>query len=404
VDTGQKAGELYDQINKDLDFQKLLIDNIDDITTVLFVDVGNENNLSRFAKEYFKLFKKVYTVEGLKTLYRTGAIPERNKFFFYGFDHDCDFTLSVGHSGDKLIIKEQPRRFDPHLGKTGHCMDDGSPLESTFLAQDILAVSVADKGASLFGEKDRVVMMPALAYYLLIKASNEEEAEKIINGLVSVVGVISPYDEFYFLSQALKLATKGLRASRLVTLKALTKTQPIEVPLSQLGKKLKSEAPADINNYVKFVEELQGAGSFVNQIDNTVSRLTSKAKFALNNTGEYKVVAGHHPMAKKAFEGDLVYDYQKAFSVATSELDNVSGITNIHPKITGQQNKLYSAWKQANPNAKLTIDAMADIEIQAMKNVGIPEDVATGWVVKSLQDLKARGVTEIKNIPWNGVN
>jgi hypothetical protein len=157
-------------------------------------------------------------------------------------------------------------------------------------------------------------------------------------------------------------------------------------------------------------ELLQGAGSLVNQIDNTVSRLTSKAKFALNNTGEYKLVAGHHPMAKKAFEGDLVYDFQKAFSVKPSALDDAwktanAGLPqNIHAKITGQQNSLYSAWKQANPNSKLTIDAMADIEIQAMKNVGIPEDVATGWVVKSLEDLKAQGVTEIKNIPWNGVN
>lgn len=65
---------------------------------------------------------------------------------------------------------------------------------------------------------------------------------------------------------------------------------------------------------------------------------------------------------------------------------------------------MYTAWKQANPNTKLTVDAMADIEIQAMVNVGIPEDVATGWVVKALEDLKAQGVTEIKNIPWNGVN
>ena len=158
------------------------------------------------------------------------------------------------------------------------------------------------------------------------------------------------------------------------------------------------------------VEVINNVGSFANQIDNTVSRLTSKAKFALNNTGEYKVVAGHHPMAKKAFEGDLVYDYQKAFSVKPSALDDAwktanTGVPqNIHGKITGQQNSLYSAWKQANPNTKLTIDAMADIEIKAMKNVGIPEDVATGWVVKSLEDLKAQGVTEIKNIPWNGVN
>ena len=83
-----------------------------------------------------------------------------------------------------------------------------------------------------------------------------------------------------------------------------------------------------------------------------------------------------------------------------------SGIppTNIHSLITGQQNSLYSAWKKANPNGKLTIDIMADIEIQAMKNVGIPEEIATGWVIKALEDLKKQGVSEIINIPWNGTN
>jgi hypothetical protein len=39
-----------------------------------------------------------------------------------------------------------------------------------------------------------------------------------------------------------------------------------------------------------------------------------------------------------------------------------------------------------------------------MRNAGIPKDVATGWVVKSLEDLKVQGVTEITNIPWNGLN
>jgi hypothetical protein len=148
----------------------------------------------------------------------------------------------------------------------------------------------------------------------------------------------------------------------------------------------------------------QGIESLANQIDNTLSRLRSKAKFELLNTCEYKIVAGHHPMAKKAFEGDLVYDYKKAFSVATSELDKISGIDKVHAFITGQQNSLYTAWKKANANTKITIDIMADIEIQAMKNVGIPEDIAIGWVVKALEDLKAQGVTEIKNIPWNGAN
>ena len=47
---------------------------------------------------------------------------------------------------------------------------------------------------------------------------------------------------------------------------------------------------------------------------------------------------------------------------------------------------------------------MANIEIQAMVNSGIPEDVATGWVVKALDELKEKGIKSIKNIPWNGAN
>ncbi|CAA9203301.1 hypothetical protein [Flavobacterium collinsii] len=76
----------------------------------------------------------------------------------------------------------------------------------------------------------------------------------------------------------------------------------------------------------------------------------------------------------------------------------------MHTKITGQQNSLYSAWKKANPLKKLSIEDMVEIEIKAMINAGIPEDVATGWVVKALEDIKVKGITEIKNIPWNGIN
>lgn len=47
---------------------------------------------------------------------------------------------------------------------------------------------------------------------------------------------------------------------------------------------------------------------------------------------------------------------------------------------------------------------MADIEIKEMIDAGIPEDIATGWVVKGLEDLQTKGVKSIANIPWNGVN
>lgn len=52
----------------------------------------------------------------------------------------------------------------------------------------------------------------------------------------------------------------------------------------------------------------------------------------------------------------------------------------------------------------MTIDIMADIEIQAMMNAGIHKDIATGWIIKALENLKIQEVTEITNIPWNGLN
>ncbi|WP_042248914.1 hypothetical protein [Jejuia pallidilutea] len=75
-----------------------------------------------------------------------------------------------------------------------------------------------------------------------------------------------------------------------------------------------------------------------------------------------------------------------------------------HTAITGKQRSLYTAWKRANPHKTMTINDMARIELDAMVQTGIPEDVARGWIVKALEDLKNQGVSAIINIPWNGVN
>ncbi|WP_264847191.1 hypothetical protein, partial [Capnocytophaga catalasegens] len=150
---------------------------------------------------------------------------------------------------------------------------------------------------------------------------------------------------------------------------------------------------------------------FLKKLDETITKLKNKAKFELEGTGKYDDVKGHHPLAKKAFEEIKEYDYKKAFSVSPKTLQDIwekvnptEDIINVHNKITGQQISLYTAWRKANPNKTLEIDDMAEIEIKAMVNAGISEDIATGWVIKALEDLKEKGVTAIKNIPWNGVN
>ncbi|MBF7093605.1 hypothetical protein IUY40_18905, partial [Flavobacterium sp. ALJ2] len=166
----------------------------------------------------------------------------------------------------------------------------------------------------------------------------------------------------------------------------------LEKGTKEVGKKVEKEVAEGLRKV------------FVKNLDETLNKLKQKAKYVLEGTGEYSVVKGHHPLAKKAFEDVKEYDYKKAFSVKPSLLDKVSGIDKIHSIITGQQNKLYSAWKKANPLKKMGIEDMAEIEIKAMVNAGVSEDVATGWVVKALEDIKLKGIKEIKNIPWNGVN
>lgn len=172
----------------------------------------------------------------------------------------------------------------------------------------------------------------------------------------------------------------------------------LEKGTKEVGEKIEKEAAEGLKKV------------FVKNLDETLNKLKQKAKYALEDTGEYSKVGGHHPLAKKAFENVTEYDYKKAFSVKPSALEDAwktvnNGVPqNIHAKITGQQSSLYTAWKKANPLKKMDMEVMADIEINAMKNVGIPEDIATGWVVKSLEEIKINGVTQIKNIPWNGIN
>ena len=134
------------------------------------------------------------------------------------------------------------------------------------------------------------------------------------------------------------------------------------------------------------------------KVDEAINSIKNNAKFDLTGTGQYNVVKGHHPLSKSAFRGDKFYDFQKSFSVSANSL----GGQAIHYAITGNQNRLYTAFKKTGE--VLTLKKMSEIEIQAMVDAGIPRDIATGWVVKSLESLKQQGVKMLTNIPWNGLN
>ncbi len=153
----------------------------------------------------------------------------------------------------------------------------------------------------------------------------------------------------------------------------------------------------------KNADEVIKLADFGKDADRVIENLNSGARIIEDGTGAFRTVKGHHPMAKKAFEGASNYNPRSAFSVSKNKLEQFAE-PGVHNTITGKQNSLYSAWKRANPNKKMTINDMAEIEVRAMKESGIPEDVAKGWAKKAVEDLKSQGVFEIKNIPWNGVN
>jgi len=129
----------------------------------------------------------------------------------------------------------------------------------------------------------------------------------------------------------------------------------------------------------------------------TVAASSSSSTGGLNEgLGTYADQGGHHPMAKKAFEGVEGYDPNQAISISKEQLSNM----NVsHPAITGQQNKLYTEF--ANTGKTLTMDAMKEIEIQALVNAGVPTDYATNAVNKAVSELLGAGITSPVKIPWN---
>lgn len=109
--------------------------------------------------------------------------------------------------------------------------------------------------------------------------------------------------------------------------------------------------------------------------------------------GRYKDQGGHHPVAKKAFEGVDGYDPDTVITISDKKLSEL-GVR--HSTIMGQQHSLYSEFAKT-----VTMDAIKEIEIKALTNSGIPKDYATNAVEKAIADLIEHGVTQPIKIPWN---
>ncbi len=234
-----------------------------------------------------------------------------------------------------------------------------------------------------------------------------------------IFGVISPHPIFSTTHNDWRLAGELEVGEKVLTYHACLPNGMGEATVNKTEKKEGREAVynleiKDLHNFLVGDFGIVVHNSYIIKecFTAAVDYLKTNAKYLLNGTGKYKSVGGHHPLAKKAFELDPKYNLDEAFSISTNSLKDAwklgnSGVPpmNIHNLITGKQNSLYSSWRAANPvPAKMSFVDMIEIERQAMIQSGIPEDVANGWIVKGVEDLKKQGVTEITNIPWNGTN
>ena len=112
--------------------------------------------------------------------------------------------------------------------------------------------------------------------------------------------------------------------------------------------------------------------------------------------GQYKDKKGHHPMAKKAFEGAEGYDYTQALSISSEKL--LKDFDVKHSTITGKQASLYREF--AKTGKELTMNEMKNIEIKAMVQSGVPKEYATKTVNSAIKQLKDSGITAPVKIPW----
>ncbi|ARD86944.1 hypothetical protein A3306_01830 [Rickettsia bellii] len=111
--------------------------------------------------------------------------------------------------------------------------------------------------------------------------------------------------------------------------------------------------------------------------------------------GPYGKVGGHHPYAKKAFEGHVNYDPKKGFAISEKFMHENK---LRHEDMTTAQRRLFGElYKSGRPN---TLQEHTRIAVEALKAGGATEQQAKDIVAKALQQLRKDKVLAPTNIPW----
>ena len=258
---GQDSRDLYRYLSDDTKLLKDFTD-IDNVTNILGFDVGNENNFDRLATELITLFYKGHTPKDLSTIYDT--LSNDKKLYFYQHSSDNSIICDAWDIKATLInqnIEFTETNYTLVIANTGGaasynpCQEIGSetydlPINSA------IAVHVDKELSVELGISNGTYILPSFAYYILIEAENNKQLKTNIDAFLFIAGILTPFDEFYLLGKATRLARTGYRAAKLSTVQKFSRNKKLIIELDDAGKALKNEAGSKLDEYVEFVDDI----------------------------------------------------------------------------------------------------------------------------------------------------
>ena len=152
---------------------------------------------------------------------------------------------------------------------------------------------------------------------------------------------------------------------------------------------------------------LQGASSHISEASKKVGLPQTVQGTTMKRYGS-SPVGGHHIPAKANYNNAVnsAAHQRDAPAIPISELSNSNNPATgnlLHREITAAQQSKYNKFASTfNPEKDVyTWDQVREIEIEAHKSVGFSTETAQAYVDFGIDQLKAQGVTNPTNIPWN---
>ncbi|MBK6264769.1 fibronectin type III domain-containing protein [Marivirga sp. S37H4] len=304
--SGADSKSLYNKISSDNSLIEELLDDLDNITG----GKGNENNYDRLAIEYITLFYKGFTSAELENLYNDpNVIPNDYKIFFNGFSENSSlicapWLIEATKNGSQVKFNENIQKTNAQnthgAGSIQPCVIIGSE-EYTLDLNKLVAIDVSATLSEELGITSGIYVMPVFAYYVLVSADQNQKLKEAVETFVFIAGLVTPFDEFYFLGKALRLAKTAVRSTRFSKVKNVAESggNKIVVELDADGLKLKTDSDGKLVDFVDFkaiggtgksaiLEKLNALGdlthakNFVNSLDDVAD---ASILSNLNNIG-----------------------------------------------------------------------------------------------------------------------